>query len=175
MMASTLAGGDPGTRPRPAPYGRPMGIFRRKASTDTPTTPVQRGSCACPEHVADLTALVVPWAPAWGRTDTDGITVGDLVVMEALAVTPDEAPWHDLGAGERLGPFQWELWLGDEVRATYDDDADLAIDDALRQRPGIDAVEWEDREVFHLAAPTLCAEGVLAAAARALLDPRVRQ
>jgi len=35
-------------------------------------------------------------------------------------------------------------------------------------------VEWYDREVFLLAAPTLCADGVLACAALTLLDDRVR-
>ena len=174
-MASTVALPDPGTRRGPVPYGPGMGLFRRKRPNDVGATPLQRGACACPEHVEDLAALVVPWAPAWGPVDSDPITVGDLLEMEALAVAPAEVAWHDLASGERLGPFQWELWLGDEARATYDDDAGLAIDEALRERPGIDVVEWEDREVFHLAAPTLCGDGVLAAAARALLDPRVRQ
>jgi hypothetical protein len=33
---------------------------------------------------------------------------------------------------------------------------------------------WEDREILHVGAPTLCADGLLAAAARALLNPKVR-
>jgi hypothetical protein len=36
-------------------------------------------------------------------------------------------------------------------------------------------VAWEDREDIHVGAPTLCSDGVLAAAARALLDDRVRK
>jgi hypothetical protein len=42
------------------------------------------------------------------------------------------------------------------------------------ERPGIERVEWVDREILLIGAPRLCADGVLAAAARALEDPRVR-
>ena len=45
---------------------------------------------------------------------------------------------------------------------------------AVQHAPGIELVAWEDREVIHVGAPTLCEDGVLAAAARALMDPRVR-
>ncbi len=64
--------------------------------------------------------------------------------------------------------------LRDDARVSYDDDAPLPLDESLLSRPGIERVAWEDREVMHVGAPTLCRDGVLAAAARALLDDRVR-
>ena len=157
------------------PYRRAMGLFRRKAPTDSPAAPPERGSCSCTEHVEDLAGLVVPVTAQYG-TDLEPSTVGELLEMQALGTSPAElTSWRDHETGEVRGPFHWELWLGDETRASYDDDASLPMDESLLARPGIESVEWEDREVFHLAAPTLCADGVLAAAARALLDPRVRQ
>ena len=104
------------------------------------------------------------------------MTVGDLVEMGALGVDPPELVWVvDHESGDRRGPFHFALWLGDEVRASYDDDASLQVDESLLRQPGIEIVDWEDREVFHISSPTLCADGLLAAAARALLDPGVRR
>jgi hypothetical protein len=51
----------------------------------------------------------------------------------------------------------------------------LPLDQALVDRPGVDRVEWMDREDFVVGAPALCAGGMLATIARALADPRVRQ
>lgn len=146
-----------------------MGLFRRKQPAAV--TPV-RGRCSCPEHVEELTGLVVPVTSDMAQVEP--FRVGDLIEMHALGVSPAGlVTWQDHDTGQQRGPFHFELWVGDEARCCYDDAA-LPMDQSLLARPGIEAVEWEDREVFHLAAPTLCADGVLAAAARALLDPRVR-
>ena len=153
-----------------------MGLFRRSKPAVEAAVPPPRGACACREHVEELAGLVVPASAELAEEDLGDMTVGDLVDMGALGVDPDDLAWFtDQGTGKRLGPFHWRLWLGDEVRGSYDDDADLGIDESLRRQPGIDLVDWEDREVFHVSSPTLCADGVLAAAARALLDPAVRR
>ena len=156
-----------------------MGIFSRSKRSDSAVhTSVTRGSCACPEHVDDLLTQVVPYAPVWEMVDVSDMTVGDLIECEALGVGPAEEVWVDLsdddGRSTRVGPFHWRMWVGDEARATYDDDAALQLDEALLARPGVDLVEWEDREILHVSSPTLCADGILAAAARALMDPRVK-
>ena len=149
-----------------------MGLFRKKQQDAV--APAQRRTCACPEHVEDVRDLVVPVAPAWGP-DLDDTTVGELVEMSALGVDPAELVWvDDQESGVRRGPFHFRLWVGDEARAMYDDDAAVQLDEALLQRPGVEVVDWEDREVLHVGAPTLCADGVLAAAGRALLDPRIK-
>jgi hypothetical protein len=153
-----------------------MGLFRKKTSGPAATTPVARGSCSCPEHLEELMGLVVPFAPWIGMEDAEPMTVGELVEMSALGVDPADLVWvDDQESGDRRGPFHFRLWVGDEARAMYDDDAAVQLDEALLQQPGVEVVDWEDREVLHVGAPTLCADGVLAAAARALLDPRVKQ
>ena len=48
------------------------------------------------------------------------------------------------------------------------------LDAVIAEQPGVDDVERLDHEIFLVAAPTLCADGMLAAAALALLDDRVR-
>lgn len=170
--ASTTGPTNPGTPAVSTTYGRRMGLFRKKQQDAV--IPAQRGTCTCPEHVEDLHDLVVPPAPVWGL-DLDDTTVGDLVEMSALGIDPAELAWvDDQESGGRRGPFHFRLWVGDEARAMYDDDAAVQLDAALLQRPGVEVVDWEDREVLHVGAPTLCADGVLAAAARALLDPRVK-
>jgi hypothetical protein len=152
-----------------------MGLFRRRKPAPAATTPASRGACSCPEHLEDVRDLVVPLAPVWGP-DPDDTTVGELVEMSALGVDPADLVWvDDQESGVRRGPFHFRLWVGDEARAMYDDDAAVQLDEALLQQPGVEVVDWEDREVLHVGAPTLCADGVLAAAARALLDPRVKQ
>ncbi|WP_457206638.1 hypothetical protein [Nocardioides sp. P5_C9_2] len=151
-----------------------MGLFRKRPPVADATAPTERGSCSCPEHVQRLLGVVVPVAAAW-EADTEAMTVGELIEVEALGIDPAELVWiDDQESGTRRGPFHWRLWIGDEARTAYDDDAPLAVDAALLEQPGIEVVDWEDREVFHLAAPTLCADGALAAAVRALLDPRVK-
>ncbi|MEO5853689.1 MAG: hypothetical protein ABIQ15_14365 [Nocardioides sp.] len=131
--------------------------------------------CECPEHVADLLGLRIPLTAEMRAVDGEELSVGELLETGALAV--DEVGRQDRWltlADQRTGPFEWSLWVGDEARALYDDDAPVALDDALRSQQGIDLVEWEDREAFWVGAPTMCPDGVLASAARALADPRVR-
>jgi hypothetical protein len=156
-----------------------MGLFSRKRPDRTiqASAPPERGACRCDEHVEELAGLVVPVAATFADELGPGeMTVGDLVEMGALGVDPPELVWVvDHESGDRRGPFHFALWLGDEVRASYDDDASLQVDESLLRQPGIEIVDWEDREVFHISSPTLCADGLLAAAARALLDPGVRR
>ncbi|MCY4726076.1 hypothetical protein NYO98_07275 [Nocardioides sp. STR2] len=99
-------------------------------------------------------------------------TVTDLVEWGALAADPTHDIHQRLPDSDVL--FTWTLWVGDEARSHYDDDAEVELDAALALQPGVEEVDWMDREVFHLAAPTLCRDGVVAAGALALLDDRVR-
>ena len=160
------------------PMLAPMGLFNRKRPASTPPGPVQRGACGCPEHIDALTDVVVPLTVEISATfpGEPPMTVGELMEAEALGVDPcDTAYFNDLETGQRDdGPYHWTVWVGDEARSSYDDEAELALDESLRGQPGVERVLWEDREVLHVGAPTLCADGVLAAAARALIDPRVR-
>ncbi len=166
-----------------------MGIFDRfrkqPRQDDRPTyaEPPARGECSCPEHADDLLDLVIPYTVEMAEELGDEpMTVGDLIECDALGVRPNDPSTVWLNAVEdgrvvpdrRDGPFQWQLWVGDEARAHYDDEADLQLDASLLAQPGIDRVAWEDREVFHVGATGLCESGVLAAAVRALADPRVR-
>jgi hypothetical protein len=174
-----------------------MGIFdflrRKPADRQAPPTdhagptpgdtPPARGACSCLEHIEDLLDQVVPFSAEMGEPDDEPMTVRDLVECDALAVRrtePAEQWVNALDADGRVdttrqdGPFHWTLWVGDEARACYDDDADLSLEAGLMARPGVDRVFWEDREVIHVGVDGLCENGVLAAAARTLLDPRVR-
>jgi len=146
--------------------------------------PPRQPACSCPEHVDDLTNLVVPVTDD-GRLQTtyDAMTVEDLVDSGALSAKPTKADgrWLDTfdpqdgTFKQRIGPFHWALWIGDAARLCYDDDAAFSLDQALLASPGVQRVEWMDTEAFLIGAPTLCASGMMAAAARALADPRVRQ
>ncbi|HET6626876.1 MAG TPA: hypothetical protein VFG63_10855 [Nocardioidaceae bacterium] len=164
-----------------------MGLFdsfRGEPATQRPTTahhecaPPVRGQCSCWEHVDEILELVVPYTREMQQElGDDPMTVEMLIECEALGVEPTEPDdrWMtDHTTGKKIGPIHWQLWLGDEARASYDDDAPLELDDSLAARPGVERVVWEDREVFHVVAPTLCRDGMLAAAARALLEPQVR-
>jgi len=103
------------------------------------------------------------------------MTVGELIEVDALGVQPCETQFfNDADAGALDGPYNWTVWVGDEARSSYDDEAEVSLEAALRARPGVERVLWEDREILHVGAPTMCADGMLAAAARALIDPRVR-
>lgn len=160
-------------------YRSGMGIFRRKRrSIAVDHTPVLPGDCACPEHIDSLLNEVVAFAPAMEMDDEDDMTVRDLIECQSLGVDPAVDVWMNLfdedGLGERVGPFHWRLWVGDEARCMYDDDAPLQLNEALLAQPGVELVEWEDREILHVGAPTLCADGMLAATARALMEPRVK-
>ena len=66
------------------------------------------------------------------------------------------------------------LWFGDETRLHYDDEASLSLEDVVASPPGVSDVVREDRETILVRAPGRCADAMLAIAARALLDDRVR-
>lgn len=165
-----------------------MGIFdflrSDKSATARRDGLPQRGRCSCPEHVEDLLTMPIPLTRAMAEeVGAETATVGDLVEWKALGVDPTDPDlqWLDaVDADGRVdgtrkdGPFHWTLWVGDEARAHYDDDAELPLDRSLLARPGVDRVAWEDRELLHVGVTGLCDSGVLAAAARALADPRVR-
>ena len=150
-----------------------MGLFsrRREPAWQPPTPP----HCSCARHLDDdLLASVVPFAAGLEMDDEPPATVADLLGPGGLSVRPADA--GDQPPGEPIA-YTWNLGVYDDARVHYDDaedGAELDLDAALLERPGIDGVEWSDREVFVLAAPTLCADGVLAAAALTLLDDRVR-
>ncbi|MER6590658.1 hypothetical protein ABT214_02050 [Micromonospora purpureochromogenes] len=140
-------------------------------------TPPRRPECSCPEHEEDLADLVLPST----EPGEPPMTLPDLVAANALGVLLAEPRdrWLEIhdesdSGPARLGPFHWGLWLGDEARSCYDDDSERSLDQALLDRPGVERVEWMEREEFLVGAPTLCASGLIAAMARALADPRVR-
>ncbi|MFC0003608.1 hypothetical protein [Micromonospora siamensis] len=140
--------------------------------------PPRRPDCSCPEHADDLTDLLLPVDEA----GEPPVRLADLIEARKVGVSPAEPQEHWLephdesDAGpDRLGPFHWGLRVGDEAHDCYSDEAPWSLDQALLDRPGVEQVEWMDREDFLVGAPTLCASGVLAAAARALADPRVRR
>jgi hypothetical protein len=145
------------------------------ATASTQPSPLAGSACQCPEHVEDLQDLRIPVCAEMREDDFEVWSVAELMevgALEARRTTKDER-WFSTEDG-RVGPLDWSLWVGDEARSVYDDDAPLSVAESLATRPGIEIVEWEDREVFWLGAPSLCQSGVLAAAARALSDPRVR-
>ena len=157
-----------------------MGLFSRRSRPARVTAwqPLERPHCSCARHLDDaLLATVVPYASSLAEDlgfDPDPVTVADLLCPGGLSVRP--ARPGDRGPGDPAD-LTWNLGVYDDARVHYDDTDDGAttdLDAALVSQPGIDRVEWCDREVFLLAAPTLCEEGVLAAAAVALLDDRVR-
>lgn len=157
-----------------------MGLFGRKRTKTAPehASPPTRGACSCPEHVEDLLETMVPMTHEM-RTEVgedQAMSVAELIECNALGVDPAQDRWFfDPRSGRRDdGPYHWTVWFGDEARMSYDDDAPVQLDESLDDRPGVELVAWEDREVIHVGAPTLCRDGVLAAAARALLDDRVR-
>ena len=109
--------------------------------------------------------------------DDEPLTVRQLLeTAGGLSVDPSDQPWLFNPDTDRDddGPYEWTVGYWDDARVSYDDDAPLPLDESLLSRPGIERVAWEDREIIHVGAPTLCRDGVLAAATRALLDDRVR-
>ena len=154
-----------------------MGLFGRKRPSAASQGRVERGACGCPEHLEAVLALAVPLTAEVRDAfpDEQPMTVGELVDADALGVQPCESAFFtDADTGDLDGPYTWTVWIGDEARSSYDDEAEVSLDAALRARPGVERVLWEDREILHVGAPTLCADGMLAAAARALLNPKVR-
>jgi hypothetical protein len=157
-----------------------MGLFDRRRAKTAPQTvsPPARGACSCPEHIETLLDLPVPMSPLMRVDDDDKpLTVRQLLeTAGGLSVEPGDERWlldPDTGRDDD-GPYEWTVGYWDDARVSYDDDAQLPLDQSLLSRPGIERVAWEDREIMHVGAPTLCRDGVLAAAARALLDDRVR-
>lgn len=129
--------------------------------------PPQPPACTCVEHIEDVLDVVI----ASRYPDPPSTTVRELLATGDLSVVPMVEQWQ---GGHDGGPLHWNLWAGDEARFHYADDAELSLDASLTARPGIERVDWPDREILLIGAPGLCAGGVLAAAARALEDPRVR-
>jgi hypothetical protein len=70
--------------------------------------------------------------------------------------------------------FHWSLWVADTARCYYNDDASLQLDEGILASPGVERVQWLDREEFLVGAPTLCTDGMTAVVAGVLADPRVR-
>ena len=157
-----------------------MGLFGRRHAKTAPehASPAARGACSCPEHIEGLLEVVVPMTLEMRAEvgEDQAMTVAELIECSALDVQPAQDRWFfDPRSGRRDdGPYHWTVWVGDEARMSYDDDAPVQLDEALADRPGVELVAWEDREIIHVGAPTLCRDGLLAAAARALQDPRVR-
>jgi hypothetical protein len=154
-----------------------MGLFSRRTQQPAPAAwePPTPPHCACTRHLDDaLLAEVVPFAVALETGDEPPATVADLMGPGGLSVRPAEDRDQVPGAP---GTLTWSLGVFDDARVHYDDPEDgaaLDLAEGLGGIPGIEQVEWVDREVFLLAAPTLCSDGVLAAAALTLLDDRVR-
>lgn len=153
-----------------------MGLFSRRREPAPPAwQPPTPPHCACPRHLDDtLLGQVVPFAVALEMDGEPAATVADLLGPGGLSVRPAGADEQPPGAA---GFLTWNLGVYDDARVHYDDvddGAEIDLAEGLLEHPGIDEVDGYDREVFLLAAPTLCAEGVLAAAAVTLLDDRVR-
>lgn len=148
-----------------------MGIFSKKDDWRPP----QRPDCACPEHAEEVRALVIP-----SRDWDDDPTFEQLLATGSLGVRPIDpkerymAVFDEEEKESRLGPLHWVIWAADEIYGCYEDDAELPVDRSLAAQPGVDLVEWYDREEFLVGAPNLCESGLLAAIARAFEDPRVR-
>ena len=148
-----------------------MGLFtrRRQPGWQPPLPP----HCSCTRHLDDeLLRTSIPLAAYVADEGLEPQTVAELLAWEALTAEPTHEIYQRLpDSGVR---FTWTLGLGDEVRSHYDDDAEMDVEAVVALHPGVDQAEWMDREVLHLAAPTLCRDGVLAAGALALLDDRLR-
>lgn len=156
-----------------------MGLFsRRRPAPAVAWQPPVPPACSCPRHLdEELLRAVVPFSTFLAEDvgfEPDPVTVADLLHPGGLSVQPARSDEQVPGEPADL---TWSLGVYDDARAHYDDPDDGAgidLDAALAAQPGVDRVEWCDREVFLLAAPTLCADGVLATAALTLLDDRVR-
>ncbi len=149
-----------------------MGFFSRRPRTPTWQPPVPP-HCSCVRHLDEsLLGAVVPLATDVAVHDPDPVTVADLLHPGGVSVQVAGADEHLLT--ESGATFHWSLGVYDDARMHYDDDTGLDLDVALARHPGVDEVAWPDREILLLSAPTLCRDGVLAAAAMVLLDDRVR-
>lgn len=130
-----------------------------------PASPAVTG-CTCGEHVVEVAEQVVPFAASSEAEDSGDspMTVADLVEAEALGAEEVEDE-----------PGRWQLWFGDETRAHYDDDAPMSLEDVVAMAPGVSDVVREDRETILVRGAGRCEDAMVAVAARALLDDRVRR
>lgn len=138
-------------------------------------TPPVTGSCGCVHHLDAYAGQVVPY----GKSAPAGLPprrVADLVMEHAIAAEP-AYPGPELSWRNRpVGPFHWQVFLGQPARLHYDEDGRVPLDMWLMGNPGVDLVAWPDRSGdLYLAAPHLCHDGVLTLLARGLLDDRVRR
>lgn len=135
-----------------------------RQKTPEPASPAVTG-CTCGEHLVEVAEQVVPFASSEVEDSGDSpVTVADLVEAEALGAEEVEDE-----------PGRWLLWFGDETRAHYDDDAPMSLEDVVAMAPGVSEVVREDRETILVRAPGRCEDAMVAVAARALLDDRVRR
>lgn len=137
--------------------------------------PPVTGRCGCVHHLDAFAGQVVPY----GKSAPSGLPprrVADLVMERDLAAEP-AYPGPELSYRNRpVGPFHWQVFVGQPARLHYDEDGRVPLDQWLMGNPGVDLVAWPDRSGdLYLAAPTLCHDGVLTLLARGLLDDRVRR
>lgn len=137
--------------------------------------PPATGACGCVHHLDGFAGKVVPF----GKSAPDGLPprrVADLVMSHDIAAEPaypgPQVTWRN----RPVGPFHWQVFLGQPARLHLDEDGRVPLDMWLMGNPGVDLVVWPDRsgDLF-LSAPTLCRDGVLTLIARGLLDDRVRR
>lgn len=129
-------------------------------------TPRKRGNCTCAVHLEQLLDVVLPPADSsW-----EPMTVAELLDTGDLKADPLTSADRKRGGTA----YHWSLWVGDTARGYYDDDAPLQLDAGILAAPGVECVEWLDREEFVVGAPTLCVDGMTAVVASVLADPRVR-
>ena len=137
--------------------------------------PPATGACGCVHHLDPFAGQVVPF----GKSAPSGLPprrVADLVMERDIAAEScypgPELSWRN----RPVGPFHWQVFLGQSARLHYDEDGRVPLDMWLMGNPGVDLVAWPDRSGdLYLAAPTLCHDGVLTLVARGLLDDRVRR
>lgn len=136
--------------------------------------PPVRGSCACVHHLDSVAGEVVPY----GKSAPVGLPprrIADLVMEHDLAVEP-AYPGPDLTWRNRpVGPFHWQVFIGQPARLHLDEDGRVPLEMWLMGNPGVDLVVWPDRGDLFVSAPSLCRDGVLTLVARGLLDDRVRR
>jgi hypothetical protein len=154
-----------------------MGLFSRRKHEPTPAAwqPPTAPRCGCTRHLDDeLLAAVVPFTAALvediGYTP-EPATVGGLLHPGGLSVEATDVEAQRLT--DSPSSFVWTVNIYDDALVHCDSEA-VDLDAVIAEQPGVDDVERLDHEIFLVAAPTLCADGMLAAAALALLDDRVR-
>lgn len=154
-----------------------MGLFSRRKPEPPPVAwqPPERPGCSCVRHLDDdLLATVVPYSAALVEDlghEPEPTTVEGLLRPAGLSIHVTDVVSQRLP--DSAARFVWTLNVYDDALAHCDGDA-LGFDDVIAAQPGVEEVDGFDTEIFLVAAPTLCAEGVLAAAALTLLDDRVR-